>query len=124
MIESLKPSGMAESSSLLPSSDKPVIVRVKRKISQSALDAFCKYSCFDFVVSFVLCELNSIFLELGLEIHERPSKRPLIDFEKLSISDASSSTGMSNLLLHRCWLYVFLLSLNLYFPPPFCIFPC
>ncbi|KAL2470929.1 RNA-directed DNA methylation 4 [Abeliophyllum distichum] len=47
--------------------DKPVIVRVKRKASQSLLDA------------------------LWLEINERPIKRPLLDFEKLSISSSSSS---------------------------------
>ncbi|CAA0820625.1 RNA-directed DNA methylation 4 [Striga hermonthica] len=58
---------MAESSSCPPSSDKPVIVRVKRKAFQSALDAF------------------------WLEIHERPLKRPLLDFGNLSISDDSSS---------------------------------
>ncbi|XP_057772528.1 RNA-directed DNA methylation 4 [Salvia miltiorrhiza] len=58
---------MAESSSAPPTADRPVIVRVKRKVSQSALDAF------------------------WLEIHERPFKRPLIDFGKLSIADASSS---------------------------------
>ncbi|KAK4412428.1 RNA-directed DNA methylation 4 [Sesamum alatum] len=58
---------MAESSSSAPSTDKPVIVRVKRKAFQSAIDAF------------------------WLEIHERPLKRPLLDFGKLSISDASSS---------------------------------
>ncbi|VFR00449.1 unnamed protein product [Cuscuta campestris] len=46
---------------------KPVIVRVKRKATQSRLDA------------------------LWLEINERPFKRPLIDFEKLSVSDSSSS---------------------------------
>lgn len=46
---------------------KPVIVRVKRKATQSRLDAF------------------------WLEINERPFKRPLIDFEKLSVSDSSSS---------------------------------
>ncbi|KAK6145226.1 hypothetical protein DH2020_022046 [Rehmannia glutinosa] len=56
---------MAESSSTPPS--KPVIVRVKRKYFQSAVDAF------------------------WLEIRERPLKRPLLDFGKLSISDASSS---------------------------------
>ncbi|KAL1568650.1 RNA-directed DNA methylation 4 [Salvia divinorum] len=59
---------MAESSSSAPpTAEKPVIVRVKRKVSQFALDAF------------------------WLEIHERPAKRPLIDFGKLSLSDASSS---------------------------------
>nr|GMD41985.1 RNA-directed DNA methylation 4 [Ipomoea batatas] len=50
-----------------PKDDKPVIVRVKRKASQFRLDA------------------------LWLEINERPHKRPLIDFEKLSISESSSS---------------------------------
>ncbi|XP_059431163.1 RNA-directed DNA methylation 4-like [Corylus avellana] len=45
--------------------DKPVVVRVKRKASQSRLDA------------------------LWLEISERPLKRPLLDFENLSISDSS-----------------------------------
>lgn len=45
--------------------DKPLIVRVKRKASQSPVDAF------------------------WLEINERPLKRPFLDFEKLSISDAS-----------------------------------
>ncbi|GER54632.1 RNA-directed DNA methylation 4 [Striga asiatica] len=58
---------MAESSSAPPSTGKPVIVRVKRKACQSALDAF------------------------WLEIHERPLKRPLLDFGNLSISDDSSS---------------------------------
>ncbi|KAI3461702.1 hypothetical protein Pfo_018365 [Paulownia fortunei] len=58
---------MAESSSTPPNTDRPVIVRVKRKAFQSPLDAF------------------------WLEIHERPLKRPLVDFGKLSISDASSS---------------------------------
>ncbi|KAL0389013.1 UNVERIFIED_CONTAM: RNA-directed DNA methylation 4 [Sesamum calycinum] len=58
---------MAEGSSSAPSIDKPVIVRVKRKAFQSAIDAF------------------------WLEIHERPLKRPLLDFGKLSISDACSS---------------------------------
>lgn len=47
--------------------DKAVIVRVKRKANQSPLEAF------------------------WLEINERPVKRPLIDFEKLSISASSTS---------------------------------
>ncbi|CAH9069533.1 unnamed protein product [Cuscuta europaea] len=51
----------------IPKGDvKPVIVRVKRKATQSRLDAF------------------------WLEINERPFKRPLIDFEKLSVSDSTS----------------------------------
>ncbi|KAI3844752.1 hypothetical protein MKW92_029918, partial [Papaver armeniacum] len=46
---------------------KPLIVRVKRKSSQPPLVA------------------------LWLEINERPLKRPLVDFEKLSISDSSQT---------------------------------
>ncbi|KAL7201388.1 hypothetical protein ACSBR1_033147 [Camellia fascicularis] len=56
---------IASSSSVPPKDDKPVIVRVKRKASHSPLEA------------------------LWLEINERPLKRPLLDFEKLSISDSS-----------------------------------
>ncbi|GAB2258727.1 hypothetical protein Droror1_Dr00014887 [Drosera rotundifolia] len=62
-----------ESSSSLVPVDKPVIVRVKRKASQSPLDA------------------------LLLEISERPSKRPLVDFLKLSIS-SHSYTGKVDLI--------------------------
>ncbi|CAI9107109.1 OLC1v1006397C1 [Oldenlandia corymbosa var. corymbosa] len=54
------------SSSAPPGSDKPVIVRIKRKANQSRLDAF------------------------WLEINERPLKRPLLDFGKLSLSDSSA----------------------------------
>ncbi|XP_076914740.1 RNA-directed DNA methylation 4-like [Bidens hawaiensis] len=46
--------------------DKPVIVRVKRKTYHSPLEAF------------------------WLEINERPVKRPLLDFDKLSINDTPS----------------------------------
>ncbi|KAJ8774241.1 hypothetical protein K2173_009672 [Erythroxylum novogranatense] len=46
-------------------SKKPVIVRVKDKSNHSAIDAF------------------------WLEINERPLKRPLLDFEKLSINGGS-----------------------------------
>ncbi|KAK4355954.1 hypothetical protein RND71_024925 [Anisodus tanguticus] len=56
----------AESYSVPAKEDKPVIVRVKRKAFQSRLDAF------------------------WLEINERPVKRPLLDFAKLSIDDSSS----------------------------------
>ncbi|XP_020596761.1 RNA-directed DNA methylation 4 isoform X2 [Phalaenopsis equestris] len=49
--------------------EKPVVVRVKRKASQASLDAF------------------------WLEINERPLKRPLLDFEKLSISDHESKVS-------------------------------
>ncbi|XP_074290358.1 RNA-directed DNA methylation 4-like isoform X2 [Silene latifolia] len=47
--------------------EKPVIVRVKRKLLQSPLEA------------------------LWIEINERPLKRPLLDFQKLSITSSSSS---------------------------------
>ncbi|KAK6788250.1 hypothetical protein RDI58_016775 [Solanum bulbocastanum] len=57
---------VAESSSVPAKEDKLVVVRVKRKASQSRLDAF------------------------WLEINERPAKRPLIDFAKLSIDESSS----------------------------------
>ncbi|KAF3974158.1 hypothetical protein CMV_002483 [Castanea mollissima] len=62
---------LGESSSAPPKStdDKPVIVRVKRKTFQSPLDAF------------------------WLEINERPLKRPLLDFENLSISDSAAEKG-------------------------------
>ncbi|GMG98173.1 hypothetical protein Nepgr_000013 [Nepenthes gracilis] len=58
---------VGESSS--PPNDKPVIVRVKRKSCQSPLEAF------------------------WLEIRERPLKRPLVDFEKLSITGPSRKEG-------------------------------
>ncbi|KAJ8751286.1 hypothetical protein K2173_016467 [Erythroxylum novogranatense] len=51
-------------------SEKPVIVRVKRKSNHSAIDAF------------------------WLEINERPLKRPLLDFEKLSISGGGGGSGL------------------------------
>ncbi|TXG64008.1 hypothetical protein EZV62_011002 [Acer yangbiense] len=63
--------GESSSAVLVPTNDKPVVVRVKRKITQSPLDAF------------------------WLEINERPLKRPLVDFEKLSISELSGK-GMIN----------------------------
>ncbi|KAJ9565243.1 hypothetical protein OSB04_001209 [Centaurea solstitialis] len=56
----------SSSSTDLFKDDKPVIVRVKRKSYQSPLEAF------------------------WLEINERPVKRPLLDFEKLSINNSSS----------------------------------
>ncbi|XP_073054674.1 RNA-directed DNA methylation 4 isoform X2 [Primulina eburnea] len=58
---------VAESSSLVLKNDKPVIVRVKRKAFQHRVDAF------------------------WLEINERPLKRALLDFEKLSVSESSST---------------------------------
>nr|GEV02321.1 RNA-directed DNA methylation 4 [Tanacetum cinerariifolium] len=58
----------ATSSSPAPlnNNDKPVIVRVKRKSYQSPLEAF------------------------WLEVNERPVKRPLLDFHKLSLNDSPS----------------------------------
>ncbi|XP_073134135.1 RNA-directed DNA methylation 4 [Henckelia pumila] len=58
---------VAQSSSLPLKNDKPVIVRVKRKAFQHRVDAF------------------------WLEINERPLKRALLDFEKLSVSESSST---------------------------------
>lgn len=52
-----------------PKNNKPVVVRVKRKANQSPLEA------------------------LWLEINERPLKRPLLDFEKLAISDSSTKAA-------------------------------
>lgn len=60
---------VAGSSSAPVKNDKPVIVRVKRKAFQSRLDAF------------------------WLEINDRPLKRPLIDFEKLSLSQSSGKVA-------------------------------
>lgn len=57
---------------------KPVIVRVKRKASQSPLEAF------------------------WLEISGRPLKRPLLDFEKLSISESS---GKEELKTRRVFMH-------------------
>ncbi|KAL5721334.1 hypothetical protein ACHQM5_004992 [Ranunculus cassubicifolius] len=60
--------GSCSSSSNL-SSVKPVVVRVKRKFSQSPVEAF------------------------WLEINERPQKRAMLDFEKLSISDSHENVS-------------------------------
>ncbi|CAN1330866.1 RNA-directed DNA methylation 4 [Linum perenne] len=63
---------VGESSSVIPVStngDKPVVVRVKRKLRQSVLDAF------------------------WLEINEQPSKRAALDFAKLSLGDSASGYG-------------------------------
>ncbi|CAD6269054.1 unnamed protein product [Miscanthus lutarioriparius] len=49
--------------------EKPIVVRVKRKPSQSRPDAF------------------------WLEINERPSKKAMLDFSRLSISEPSSSSS-------------------------------
>ncbi|XP_059300687.1 RNA-directed DNA methylation 4 isoform X4 [Lycium ferocissimum] len=61
-----------EGSSVPLKEDKPVIVRVKRKAFQSRLDAF------------------------WLEINERPVKRPLLDFAKLSIDESSSKDELKS----------------------------
>ncbi|GAB2274255.1 hypothetical protein Dimus_009020 [Dionaea muscipula] len=67
MAESpLQPELGGESSSSSTPNDKPVIVRVKRKAFQSPLETF------------------------WLEICERPLKRSVLDFQKLSISGNSS----------------------------------
>lgn len=65
---------IAESSSSppKPADAKPVVVRVKRKASQSPLDAF------------------------WLEINERPLKRALLDFENLSLSDSSAKEELKS----------------------------
>ncbi|KAK1390396.1 RNA-directed DNA methylation 4 [Heracleum sosnowskyi] len=60
---------IAGSSSAPAKNDKLVIVRVKRKAFQSPLDGF------------------------WLEINDRPLKRPLIDFEKLSLSQSSTKVA-------------------------------
>ncbi|CAK8541157.1 unnamed protein product [Lathyrus sativus] len=60
---------MAESSSAPP---KPVVVRVKRKPFHSPLHAF------------------------WLEINDRPLKRPLLDFQNLSLSDSSQHGEIHN----------------------------
>ncbi|XP_038707377.1 RNA-directed DNA methylation 4 isoform X2 [Tripterygium wilfordii] len=57
-------SGEGSSAPLTAPENKPLFVRVKRKAAQSCVDAF------------------------WLEISERPLKRPLLDFDKLSISDS------------------------------------
>ncbi|CAL9127840.1 unnamed protein product [Musa textilis] len=61
-----EPSASATPSTSNPVSEKPVVVRVKRKSFQSRLDAF------------------------WLEINGRPLKRQLLDFANLSISDADT----------------------------------
>ncbi|CAI0476071.1 unnamed protein product, partial [Linum tenue] len=63
---------VGESSSPPPMSNdgvKPVVVRVKRKLHQSILDAF------------------------WLEINERPSKRATLDLAKLSLGDSANGNG-------------------------------
>ncbi|XP_050220293.1 RNA-directed DNA methylation 4 isoform X2 [Mercurialis annua] len=58
--------GESSSTALNSTSEKPVVIRVKRKSYHSRLDAF------------------------WLEINERPLKRALLDFQKLSVTDAES----------------------------------
>ncbi|XVF05828.1 hypothetical protein REPUB_Repub05bG0206800 [Reevesia pubescens] len=62
--------GESSSATLQSTVDKPVVVRVKRKVSR--LDAF------------------------GLEINERPLKRPFLDFLKLSISESSQKEELKS----------------------------
>ncbi|OMO82953.1 hypothetical protein CCACVL1_11647 [Corchorus capsularis] len=64
--------GEITSATLQPTADKPLIVRVKRKVSQSPLGA------------------------LWLEINERPSKRAFSDFQKLSLSESSLKEELKN----------------------------
>ncbi|KAL4558427.1 hypothetical protein LXL04_036627 [Taraxacum kok-saghyz] len=87
------------SSTALSKEDKPVIVRVKRKSYQSPLEAFCEFSS-----SFALCGLfiqyiyetrEVLMAVFRLEINERPVKRPLLDFEKLSINNSASQVEES-----------------------------
>jgi len=92
---------MEESSSAAPSQPKPVVVRVKRKPSQSPLDAFCKLSssfCFFFLgfIWGIVCLKFCMWVfqcNVGLEINERPLKRSLLDLGKLTIS-GSAQKGM------------------------------
>ncbi|XP_068648805.1 RNA-directed DNA methylation 4 [Aristolochia californica] len=66
---------VAESNSML----KPVVVRVKRKLTQAPLDA------------------------LWLEINERPLKRALLDFENLSVSESAGNVDLKTkkVLVHH-----------------------
>ncbi|XP_022731849.1 LOW QUALITY PROTEIN: RNA-directed DNA methylation 4 [Durio zibethinus] len=64
--------GESSSGTFQSTADKPVIVRVKRKVSQAPLDAF------------------------WLEINERPLKRPFSDFQKLSISESSQKEELKS----------------------------
>ncbi|KAM7258626.1 hypothetical protein ACFE04_014367 [Oxalis oulophora] len=66
-------SGSGEVSLTTPAVEKPVVVRVKRKTFQSPLEGF------------------------WLEINERPLKKPLLDFAKLSVSESSSSSTSEGL---------------------------
>ncbi|XP_034895588.1 RNA-directed DNA methylation 4 isoform X4 [Populus alba] len=59
--------------SMNPPQSKPVVVRVKRKAHQSRLDAF------------------------WLEINEKPTKKAMLDFEKLSISNNSVDVQVEEL---------------------------
>ncbi|KAF5208228.1 Rna-directed dna methylation [Thalictrum thalictroides] len=64
--------GSGSSSNLNSANVKPVVVRVKRKISQSPVEAF------------------------WLEINERPYKRSLLDLGKLSLSDSRQKEEVKN----------------------------
>lgn len=75
---------------------KPVVVRVKRRLSQAPLDAFCLsqrlYSFILFLFYNLIewsCLCRSDFV--GLEVNEKPSKRACLDFAKLTVSEPVQS---------------------------------
>ncbi|CAI0393522.1 unnamed protein product [Linum tenue] len=88
---------------------KPVVVRVKRKLHQSILDAFCQFPLLSSSCSFIYssssvislqtcsrsCSSNGLerILIAGLEINERPSKRATFDLAKLSLGDSANGNG-------------------------------
>ncbi|XP_065854446.1 RNA-directed DNA methylation 4 isoform X2 [Euphorbia lathyris] len=73
--------GESSSTSMEWTAEKPVVVRVKRKSFQSRLDAF------------------------WLEINERPSKRPLLDFQKLSIDGESTNEKVEDLKKRKVFVH-------------------
>jgi hypothetical protein len=92
--------------------EKPIVVRVKRKPSQSRPDAFCEPPSFPFLSQ---CPTHHFPLEIfhsikykecfeilfsallsGLEINERPAKKAMLDFSRLSISEPSSSSSSAS----------------------------
>ncbi|WCJ28126.1 RNA-directed DNA methylation 4 [Euphorbia peplus] len=73
--------GESSSTSMDWAEEKPVVVRVKRKYFQSRLDAF------------------------WLEIKERPSKRPLLDFQNLSIGGESTSEKVEALKKRKVFVH-------------------
>ncbi|KAG2559623.1 hypothetical protein PVAP13_8KG008501 [Panicum virgatum] len=69
MAAAAAPAGEASTSEPAAAREKPIVVRVKRKPSQTRPDAF------------------------WLDINERPSKKAMLDFSSLSISEPSSSSS-------------------------------